>query len=46
MLVLTDLGSTNGCRVNGVRVDEVVLGSGDTIELGDTVLVVDAPAAD
>ena len=46
MLVLTDLGSTNGCRVNGIRVDEVVLGSGDTIELGDTVLVVDAPGAD
>ncbi len=45
MLVLTDLGSTNGCRVNGIRIDEVVLGSGDTIELGDTVLVVDAPAA-
>ena len=46
MLVLNDLGSTNGCRVNGVRVDEVVLGSGDTIEVGDTVLVVDAVAAD
>ena len=44
MLVLTDLGSTNGGRVNGVRVDEVVLGVGDRIELGDTVLVVDAAA--
>jgi Protein of unknown function (DUF3662)/FHA domain len=46
MLVLSDLGSTNGCRVNGVRIDEVVLASGDTIEVGDTVLVVDAVAAD
>ena len=41
-LVLTDLGSTNGSRVNGVKVDEVVLGVGDRIELGDTVLVVQA----
>ncbi|MDQ2964548.1 MAG: FHA domain-containing protein [Chloroflexota bacterium] len=43
-LVLTDLGSTNGLRVNGVRVDEVVLGEGDQIELGDTVLVVESVA--
>ena len=41
-LVFTDLGSTNGSRVNGVVVDEVVLGVGDRIELGDTVLVVQA----
>ncbi|HEY7589681.1 MAG TPA: DUF3662 and FHA domain-containing protein [Candidatus Limnocylindrales bacterium] len=41
-LVLTDLGSTNGSRVNGARVDEVVLGEGDRIELGDTVLVVES----
>ena len=41
MLVLTDLDSTNGIRVNGVRVAEVVLGVGDRIEIGDTVLVVD-----
>ena len=41
-LVLTDLGSTNGSRVNGERVDEVVLGEGDKIELGDTVLVVES----
>jgi FHA domain-containing protein len=41
-LVFTDLGSTNGSRVNGVVVDEVVLGVGDRIELGDTVLVVEA----
>jgi hypothetical protein len=41
-LVLTDLGSTNGSRVNGERVDEVVLGEGDRIEMGDTVLVVES----
>ena len=41
-LVFTDLGSTNGSRVNGVRVAEVVLGEGDRIEVGDTVLVVEA----
>ena len=46
MLVLTDLDSTNGVRVNGVRVAEVVLGVGDRIEIGDTVLVVDAVASD
>lgn len=40
-LVFTDLGSTNGSRVNGARVAEVVLGEGDRIELGDTVLVVE-----
>jgi hypothetical protein len=44
-LVLTDLGSTNGSRVNGSRVDEVVLGEGDRIELGDTVLVVESVSA-
>jgi Protein of unknown function (DUF3662)/FHA domain len=44
-LVLTDLSSTNGSRVNGVRVDEVVLGEGDRIELGDTVLVVESVSA-
>lgn len=41
-LILTDLRSTNGSRVNGTRVDEVVLGEGDRIEIGDTVLVVEA----
>ena len=29
-------------RVNGVEIDEVVLGAGDRIELGDTVLVVES----
>jgi FHA domain-containing protein len=41
-LVLTDLGSTNGTRVNGFSVDEVVLGQGDRIQVGDTVLQVDS----
>jgi hypothetical protein len=45
LIVLTDLGSTNGTRVNGQRVREVVLGAGDRISLGDTVLVVGAPVA-
>ena len=41
-LVYTDLGSTNGSRVNGIRVDEIALGVGDRLQLGDTVLVVEA----
>jgi hypothetical protein len=41
-LVLSDLGSTNGTRVNGMTVGEVVLGAGDRIQIGDTVLIVDA----
>jgi hypothetical protein len=44
-LVFTDLQSTNGSRVNGTRVAEVVLGEGDRIELGDTVLIVEALSA-
>jgi hypothetical protein len=47
VLILTDLGSTNGTLVNGHRVREVVLGVGDRIEVGRTVLRVvepDAPA--
>jgi hypothetical protein len=40
-LVYADLGSTNGSRVNGIPVTEVVLGIGDTVEVGDTVLVVE-----
>ncbi len=39
-LVYTDLGSTNGSRVNGEAVIEVVLGPGDRILVGDTVLEV------
>ena len=40
-LVYADLGSTNGSRVNGVQVGELVLGAGDRIEVGDTVIVVE-----
>jgi len=40
-LVYTDLGSTNGSRVNGIRVDEIALGLGDRLLIGDTVLVVE-----
>jgi pSer/pThr/pTyr-binding forkhead associated (FHA) protein len=40
-LVYTDLASTNGSRVNGVRVDECALGMGDRIVVGDTVLLVE-----
>src|SRR5262249_25064877 len=45
VLVLTDLGSTNGTRVNGHRVTELVLGAGDRIEIGDTSLLVEAAPA-
>jgi hypothetical protein len=40
-LVYSDLGSTNGSKVNGVGVGELVLGAGDRIELGDTIIVVE-----
>lgn len=46
VLVLTDLGSTNGTRVNDHRVTEVVLGAGDRILIGDTQLVVEAAPAE
>jgi hypothetical protein len=45
VLVLTDLGSTNGTRVNGHRISEVVLGAGDRVLIGETSLVVEAGAA-
>ena len=34
VLVLVDLQTTNGTRVNGSRISEVVVGAGDTIEIG------------
>jgi len=43
VVVLTDLGSTNGTWVNGNRVREVVLGVGDRIEVGQSVLRVVSP---
>src|ERR1041385_9034187 len=41
---LRDLGSTNGTFVNGQRVSEVFLQSGDRIQCGQTVLQVDVRA--
>jgi hypothetical protein len=40
-LVIQDLGSTNGTKVNGQRVDEVALGDGDRIDVGDSSIVVE-----
>jgi Protein of unknown function (DUF3662)/FHA domain len=40
-VVVTDLGSTNGTRVNGVPVHEQVLASGDEITVGSTSLVIE-----
>ncbi len=36
--VLVDLGSTNGSRVNGARVDNHPLSDGDTMSFGNTVI--------
>ncbi len=41
-LVLTDLGSTNGTRVNGMIVNEIALGEGDRVEIGDSLLLVES----
>ena len=46
VLILTDLGSTNGTRVNGNRVTEVVLGAGDRVQIGETSLVVETAGAE
>lgn len=40
VLVLVDLDSKNGTRVNGARVREVAVGAGDVIEIGDATLQV------
>ena len=40
-LIYLDLGSTNGSKVNGEPVGEVVLGVGDRLELGETALVLE-----
>lgn len=42
LLVLTDLGSTNGTLVNGQAISELAVGAGDVIRIGDAVLVVEA----
>ncbi|OAT81415.1 FhaA domain-containing protein [Desulfotomaculum copahuensis] len=41
--VITDLGSTNGVYVNGVRVNSKVLAPGDTIKIGTTLCVFEVP---
>ncbi len=41
---LTDLGSTNGTRVNGLRVHDVVMTGGETLCIGATVMLVRATA--
>jgi transcriptional regulator with GAF, ATPase, and Fis domain len=43
-LRLTDLGSTNGTIVNGVRVLDAVLQGGESVRLGDTTLRVERAA--
>ena len=41
VLSVTDLGSTNGTTVNGARIEHPTpVADGDTIEVGDTVIVV------
>lgn len=40
-LLITDLGSTNGTWVNDRRVQEMALGEGDRIRIGDTILIVE-----
>jgi hypothetical protein len=40
--VLVDLGSTNGCLVNGVTVGERVLRSGDQVTVGNTTMTFEA----
>ncbi len=43
-LRVRDLGSTNGTRVNGVRVAEAFLVGGETLDVGSTTLVVERRA--
>jgi two-component system, NtrC family, response regulator HydG len=40
-LRLSDLDSTNGTEVNGVRVVEALLGGGERVRIGDTTLAVE-----
>src|ERR1700722_3044193 len=42
VLRLTDLESTNGTRLQGVRVIEALLSAGESIQIGETMLRVDA----
>lgn len=45
VLLISDLGSTNGSWVNDRRVEEMALGEGDRIRVGDTILVVESVEA-
>ncbi|PIE22708.1 MAG: hypothetical protein CSA62_10975 [Planctomycetota bacterium] len=38
MLILKDLGSTNGTRVDGKKIQEVPIGHGDRFQIGETML--------
>jgi pSer/pThr/pTyr-binding forkhead associated (FHA) protein len=40
--VLVDLRSTNGVRINGLRIAEQVLGDGDEILIGNTRMIFEA----
>ena len=40
LLVLTDLDSTNGTRLNGNPVQEAAVGDGDVVEIGDSIVTV------
>ena len=42
LLILTDLDSTNGTRVNGDAIRELPVGDGDEIRIGDSVICVEA----
>ena len=42
VLLLADLNSTNGSWVNDRRIEEMALGEGDRIRIGDTILVVES----
>jgi tetratricopeptide (TPR) repeat protein len=42
-LLLKDLGSGNGSLLNGQRVRDTVLKDGDRIEIGETIMVIQAP---
>jgi two-component system, NtrC family, response regulator HydG len=45
-LAVSDLSSTNGTRINGVRVASAILSGGETIAIGDSMLAVRATTAD
>jgi len=45
-VVVTDLGSTNGCYLDGVRVDgEAVLSTGSSLQVGDTIVTLELPTS-